>query len=85
MSKEIDPNFIHCHDCQYEGKSKATAAKEFVIFGVILLFSPIFLPLIIVALVYLGWIISKPIKRLCPACGSANAVSLDMHKEQSVK
>jgi len=85
MNQEIDPNFIHCHDCQYEGKNKGTAAKEFIIFGVILLFSPIFLPLIIVALAYLVWIISKPIKHICPACNSANVVSLDAHKAQSVE
>jgi len=65
-------NGIKCADCGYQGTYKSNSSLLFLIFVAMVFFSAFFLPLIIVALAYLVWILSKPPARTCPQCKSSN-------------
>jgi len=70
MSQAAANNGIHCNNCNYEGAAKTNSSTLFLIFFVLLCASVFFLPLIILALVYMGYIVSKPAKKSCPDCKS---------------
>ncbi len=73
---------IHCNSCHYEGPGKTNSSTAFIIFMVILCASAYFLPFIIVALVYMGWLIARPVKYKCPKCNSENCIPLT--EEQAI-
>lgn len=73
---------IHCNSCNYEGPGKTNSGTSFLIFMVILCASVLFLPLIIVALAYMGWLIVKPAQRSCPNCNSKDYTPLT--EEQAI-
>ena len=67
-------NGIKCADCGYQGTYKSNSSLLFLVFVAIVFLSAFFLPLIIVALAYLVWILSKPNKKSCPQCKSSHVV-----------
>lgn len=69
---------IHCNDCQYEGHAHTNSSTIFLIFFLILCTSVFFLPLIILALIYMAIAISKPAKKSCPECKSSNIIDLEL-------
>lgn len=73
---------IHCNQCSYEGPGKTNSTKAFVIFMIILAGSAYFLPLIIAALAYMGWLIAQPSKYKCPKCDTEDVSYLT--EEQAI-
>ena len=71
-------NGIKCADCGYQGAFKSNNSLLFLIFVGIVFLSAYFLPLIIVALAYLVWILSKPNQKTCPECKSLNVEETSM-------
>ncbi len=76
MSHPTTNNGIHCNNCNYEGTAKTNSATLFLIFLVLLCASVFFLPLIIGALVFMAYIITKPAKKHCPECKSSDVRQL---------
>ena len=74
---------IHCNDCEYEGHARTNSSTIFLIFFGLLCTSVFFLPLIIVALVYMGFAIARPAKKSCPTCKSENIIELDAKSTQT--
>jgi len=74
---------IHCNDCEYEGNARTNSSTIFLIFFGLLCTSVFFLPLIIVALVYMGFAIARPAKKSCPNCKSENIIELDAKSAQT--
>ncbi len=72
---------IHCNNCGYEGPPKTNSGTAFIIFFVMLCSSIIFLPMIVVALVYMAWVIMKPPRKSCPQCKSNDVVPLEIVPE----
>lgn len=69
---------IHCNNCEYEGQPHTNSSTIFLIFFLLLCTSVFFLPLIIVALIYMAIAISKPAQKSCPECKSSNIVDLEL-------
>jgi len=69
---------IHCNECQFEGPAKTNSSNIFLIFFALLCLSIFFLPLIIVALIYMAIAIAKPAKKSCPTCKSTNIIDLEL-------
>ena len=76
MSQPIRNNGIHCNNCNYEGPAKTNSTLTFVIFFILLCTSVFYLPLIIVALIFMGIAVAKPAKKTCPECKSADVKDL---------
>jgi len=76
MSQSAANNGVHCNNCHYEGAAKTNSSTLFLIFFVLLCTSVFYLPLIIVALVYMGYVVAKPAKKSCPQCKSADVRDL---------
>jgi len=76
MSQAAGNNGIHCNSCSYEGPAKTNSSTAFIIFFILLCSSVFFLPLIIVALIYMGIIVAKPAKKSCPECKSQDVRDL---------
>ncbi len=76
MSHPPTNNGIHCNSCNYEGIAKTNSSTLFLIFFVLLCSSVFLLPLIIVALVFMGYIVSRPAKKTCPECKSSDVRDL---------
>ena len=76
---------IHCNDCEYEGHAKTNSSTIFLIFLGLLCTSVFFLPLIILALVYMAIAIAKPAKKSCPNCKSHNIVDLEEKSTQATQ
>ncbi|MDH5546569.1 MAG: hypothetical protein OEZ43_13320 [Gammaproteobacteria bacterium] len=76
---------IQCKDCGFQGEARSNSSQLFLIFIAMILLSAFFLPLIILALAYLVWIISKPSKKSCPQCKSHNieTATLSLEKKTS--
>lgn len=70
-------NEIHCNNCNYEGRGKSNSSLTFLVLVVIFCSSVVFLPMIIVALAYMVWIISRPVSYVCPECKSKDVVALE--------
>ena len=73
---------IHCNECQFEGQARTNSSNIFLIFFALLCTSVFFLPLIIVALVYMAIAITRPAKKSCPSCKSSDIIDLEL---QSVR
>ncbi len=69
---KINTNLIHCNSCEYEGVGKSDSSVMFMALMALFATSVIFLPMIIVALIYLGWMLTKPVKYKCPKCKSSD-------------
>jgi hypothetical protein len=76
-------NGIKCLDCGFEAPYKSNNAMLFLIFIAMIFLSAYFLPLIIVALAYLVWIMSKPSQKVCPKCKSENVTDIAIEMDQS--
>lgn len=77
MSQAGKPsNIIRCNKCQYTGPGKSNSTALFGILLVLFLASAYFLPLIVVALVYMAWIMAQPAKFSCPQCKTRDVASL---------
>ena len=72
MAQQELTDLYRCEDCGYHGKSRVTGVAAFMTMIGMLIMSAWFLPMIIVALGFMIWIISKPAKRYCPGCKSSN-------------
>ncbi len=73
---------IRCNDCQYEGHPRTNSSTIFLIFFLLLCTSIFFLPLIIVALIYMAIAIAKPAQKSCPECKSTNILDLELKAVQ---
>ena len=78
MQQTTIVNGIKCKDCGFQGEAKTNSSQLFLIFVALVFLSAFFLPLIIVALAYLVWIISKPAKKTCPQCKSAKIEQIQL-------
>jgi len=76
---------IHCNECQFEGQARTNSSNIFLIFFALLCTSVFFLPLIIVALVYMAVAISRPAKKSCPSCKSTNIIDLELKSVQKIE
>jgi len=76
MSQSVGNNGIRCNNCNYEGPAKTNSSTQFIIFFILLCSSVFLLPLIIVALVYMGFIVARPAKKTCPDCKSTDVRAL---------
>ncbi len=81
---EYDPTIVHCNSCQYEGKAKVSGAGAFAILIGIFIVSLLFLPLIIVALIYMASMIQQPATRSCPTCKSKDLTSLSEYQQNKI-
>lgn len=72
MAHQQISDLFRCDDCGYHGPSRVTGAMAFMFMIGLLIGSAWFLPLIIVALGFMAWIITKPAKRYCPSCKSSS-------------
>lgn len=68
---------IHCNECDFEGQAHTNSSTIFIIFFVLLCSSVLFLPLIVVALVYMAVAISRPAKKSCPQCKSTDIIDFE--------
>lgn len=73
---------IHCNECQFEGPGRTNSSNIFLIFFVLLCTSVFFLPLIVVALVYMAYAITRPAKKSCPSCKSNDIIDLELQSVQ---
>lgn len=69
---------IHCNQCQYEGHPRTNSSNIFLIFFLLLCSSIFFLPMIIVALVYMAVAITRPAIKSCPECKSTDIIDLEL-------
>ena len=69
---------IHCNKCEYEGYPRTNSSNIFLIFFLLLCTSVFFLPLIIVALIYMAVAISRPATKSCPKCKSTDIIDLEL-------
>jgi len=76
MNQTTTNEGIRCKECNYEGAPKTNSGNAFILFFIMLCSSVFFLPMIVVALAYMGWIITKPAKKSCPQCKSSNIEEL---------
>ena len=76
MNQATSNNGIHCNSCNYEGPAKTNSSTQFILFFILLCSSVFFLPLIIVALIYMGYIIARPAQKTCPQCKSTDVREL---------
>lgn len=76
MNHKPVSNEIHCNSCGYEGRGKSNSTLAFLVLVVIFCTSVVFLPMIIVALAYMVWILSKPVSYACPQCKSKDVAEL---------
>jgi len=80
MTQSTENYGVHCNACDFEGQAKTNSSTAFIVFFVMLCCSVFFLPLIIVALVYMGWFIAQPGKKKCPKCGSEDLTALTLEQ-----
>ena len=71
-------NEIHCNSCGYKGAGKSNSAMAFMVLVALFCVSVIFLPAIVIALVYMVWILSKPATYSCPKCKSKDISPLQI-------
>ncbi|MDX1810978.1 MAG: hypothetical protein R3240_03465 [Gammaproteobacteria bacterium] len=76
MNQTSTNNYIRCNSCNYQGSAKTNSGTAFILFFILLCSSVFFLPMIVVALAYMGWIITKPAKKTCPVCKSDDVTEL---------
>jgi len=82
MSQKQNTDYIHCNSCDYEGVGATNSQNTFLIFFLLLCTSVFFLPLIIVALVYMGWFVAKPVQKHCPKCKSKDVIGINKIQKQ---
>lgn len=82
VSKELK-----CTDCGFQGPVKTNNSLTFLIFVALICLSAYFLPLIVVALAYLVWILSRPASTPCPKCKSRNTefVAVEIAPQESTE
>ena len=68
---------IRCSQCQYEGPAKTNNKLMFMGFMVLFFSGWVYTPLLVVALVYFGWLLARPSKFACPSCKSKDVVKLE--------
>ena len=76
MAQQSISDLYRCDNCDYHGLSRVTGASAFMAMIGLLILSAWFLPLIIVALGFMVWMISKPAKRYCPKCKSSQLTQI---------
>jgi len=80
-----ETNLIHCNSCEYEGVRKSDSAAMFMILMGMFVLCLIFIPMIIVALCYMGWMLTKPAKFKCPKCKSSDISPLTISQQDAVE
>jgi predicted RNA-binding Zn-ribbon protein involved in translation (DUF1610 family) len=77
MSQAGKPsNIIRCNKCQYIGPGKSNSTMLFGILLALFIASAYFLPAVIIALIYMAWIMSQPAKFSCPQCKTRDVTSV---------
>ncbi len=76
-----ETNLIQCTSCEYEGVGKSDSSAMFMVLLAMFVVSLAFIPMIIVALFYLGWILTKPVKYKCPECKSKHVKVLTISQQ----
>lgn len=80
MSVRSEFNYYHCNKCGHDGKSRVSGAGAFILMIVMLCLSAWFLPLVVIALAFMVWMLTKPAKRYCTACKSTDLQGISDEK-----
>lgn len=82
-NQETSGRAIRCNQCQYEGPAKTNSKMIFMVFFGLFLAGVVYTPLIVGALGYLAWALTRPGKFTCPSCKSLEVVKLEDIGEHS--
>jgi|GEM_PF-4867888 len=74
---------IRCSQCNYEGPLKTNNKIAFMGFMGLFFAGWVWTPMLVAALVYLGWMLTRPNKITCPSCKSNEVVRLEDIGEQT--